>query len=106
MNTQIGIHHKNEYNRFNLVDDIIEPIRPIVDIYAYKLLESEKYFMPEHRRKLANILNHYIEYEGRRMYVANMIEEYVISYERSFKEDKNLIKFPDINLYEVSDYEV
>lgn len=23
LNTQIGIHHKNEYNRFNLVDDLI-----------------------------------------------------------------------------------
>ena len=25
LNTQIGIHHKNEYNRFNLVDDLMEP---------------------------------------------------------------------------------
>ena len=38
LNTQIGIHHKNEYNRFNLVDDLIEPIRPFVDIVANYIL--------------------------------------------------------------------
>ena len=31
LNTQIGIHHKSEYNRFNLVDDLFEPVRPIID---------------------------------------------------------------------------
>lgn len=34
LNTQIGIHHKSEYNRFNLVDDLMEPLRPLVDIVA------------------------------------------------------------------------
>ena len=43
LNTQLGIHHKNEYNRFNLVDDLIEPFRPIVDIYAYRILDDEIY---------------------------------------------------------------
>ena len=62
LNTQIGIHHKNEYNRFNLVDDLIEPIRPIVDIVAYKILEKEEYFKPEHRRILVNLLNRKINY--------------------------------------------
>ena len=32
LNCQIGIHHKNEYNRFNLVDDLMEPLRPILMI--------------------------------------------------------------------------
>lgn len=41
LNTQIGIHHKNEYNRFNLVDDLMEPLRPMIDIVAY---ESMKMF--------------------------------------------------------------
>ena len=77
LNTQIGIHHKNEYNRFNLVDDLIEPFRPIVDVYAYKLLDGEEYFKVEHRRKLVNILNHYIKYNGKRMYLCNAMEEYI-----------------------------
>lgn len=77
LNTQLGIHHRNEYNRFNLVDDLIEPFRPIVDIYTCRLLMGEEYFKSEHRHKLANIFNHKIEYKGRRMYLCNAMEEYV-----------------------------
>ena len=31
----LGIFHKNEFNAFNLADDLIEPFRPIVDFYVY-----------------------------------------------------------------------
>ena len=30
----IGIHHKSELNSYNLVDDFIEPFRPIVDLWV------------------------------------------------------------------------
>ena len=32
----LGIFHKNEYNSFNLVDDLMEPFRPLMDAYIYK----------------------------------------------------------------------
>ena len=32
LNSQLGIHHKNEFNRFNLIDDLMEPIRPFIDL--------------------------------------------------------------------------
>ena len=63
LNSQLGIHHKNEYNRFNLIDDLIEPIRPIVDIFAYRLLEGKDFFQIEDRRQLINIVNHKIMYK-------------------------------------------
>lgn len=31
-----GIHHCNELNAFNLVDDLIEPFRPVVDLLVVK----------------------------------------------------------------------
>ena len=30
----IGLHHRSELNNFNLADDLIEPFRPIVDLYV------------------------------------------------------------------------
>ncbi len=80
LNTQIGIHHRNEYNRFNLVDDLMEPFRPMVDIYAYEILEGEEYFKIGHRRELVNVLNHTIRYMGKEMYLCNAMEEYVQQY--------------------------
>ncbi|MEG0577135.1 MAG: type II CRISPR-associated endonuclease Cas1, partial [Bacilli bacterium] len=33
--TQLGIHHRNEYNEFNLSCDLMEPFRVIIDNYVY-----------------------------------------------------------------------
>jgi CRISPR-associated protein Cas1 len=97
LNTQIGIHHKSEYNRFNLVDDLMEPLRPIVDIVAYESMKNDKYFTPEHRRKLVNILNLKIRYRNKKMYVCNMIENYVEQYASLIMGRTEDIVFPDIN---------
>ena len=97
LNTQIGIHHKSEYNRFNLVDDLMEPIRPIVDIVAYNSMKDDAYFTPEHRRKLVNILNMKIMYRNKKMYVCNMIENYVEQYASLVMERVDNIIFPDVD---------
>jgi len=99
LNTQIGIHHRNEYNRFNLVDDLIEPMRPIVDSYVYKLMENEEYFKPEHRRKLVNMLNHRIRYNGKSMFLCNMIEEYIETVAAYFAGKDVNIEFPYVDNY-------
>ena len=43
LNPLIGIFHKNEYNQFNLVDDLMEPFRQIVDVWVYQNLRDEEY---------------------------------------------------------------
>lgn len=101
LNTQIGLHHKNEYNRFNLVDDIMEPIRPFVDIKAYKLLENEEYFKPEHRHALINILNDKILYKNKKMFFCNMLDEYVSQIAAYIQERIDEICFPNVNNMEV-----
>lgn len=97
LNTQIGIHHKNEYNRFNLVDDLLEPLRPMVDIVAYTLMRDDTYFTPEHRRRLVNILNMKINYRNKKMYVCNMIENYVEQFAAFLMGKCDNIIFPDID---------
>lgn len=101
LNTQIGIHHKNEYNRFNLVDDLIEPIRPFVDIYAYNLLKDEEYFKPEHRHRLVNLLNHKVRYNSRNMYFSNMLEEYTEQYSSYLSNNRKDIIMPDVDGYDM-----
>lgn len=97
LNTQIGIHHKNEYNRFNLVDDLMEPLRPIVDIVAYTLMKEDVYFTPEHRRCLVNILNMKIYYRNKKMFVCNMIENYVEQFAAFLMGKCEKIIFPDVD---------
>lgn len=99
LNIQIGIHHKSEYNRFNLVDDLMEPIRPVVDVVAYKIMERDQYFKPEHRRQLVNVLNMKIKYRDKKMYVCNMIENYVEQFASLIMGRTTEIIFPDLNKF-------
>jgi len=99
MNTQIGIHHRNEFNRFNLVDDLMEPFRPFVDIYAYKIMGDEEYFKPEHRRKLINIVNHKIYYANKNMHLGNAIDTFVEQYAAYISGKRENIEMPLLGEY-------
>lgn len=93
-NCQLGLHHKSEYNTFNLVDDIIEPIRPIFDLYVFNLLKNNQYFLPEHRQHILNFVNHYVVYNNKKMYISNMMEEYVVQITNCIKNNVVNIIFP------------
>lgn len=99
LNSQLGIHHRNEYNRFNLVDDMIEPFRPFVDYFAYVLLEKEDYFMGEHRHQLVNLLNHKVIYKHKKMFLCNAMEEFVANVAADISGKKNSLEFPDVEKY-------
>ena len=103
LNTQLGIHHKSEYNRFNLVDDLMEPLRPMIDVTAYRILDGEPYFTAEHRRELVNVLNMKFGYRNKQMYVGNMIENYVEQYASLIMGRCENIIFPDINEFVIGE---
>ncbi len=41
LHPSIGLHHANVYNAMRLVDDLIEPFRPLVDLRVYALLQRD-----------------------------------------------------------------
>lgn len=42
LNPAYGVGHYNKLNPFCLVDDLIEPFRPIIDCYVYRLFEQNE----------------------------------------------------------------
>lgn len=52
----MGIFHSNQFNPFNLADDLIEPYRPFVDSKVLDL-DLNHDFTLKHRVELVNILN-------------------------------------------------
>lgn len=78
----LGIFHKNEYNAFNLVDDLMEPFRPILDWYIHKELLEDKtqYLTYDHRILLIDFLNQQIKVKGKKMYLNQAIGMYINSF--------------------------
>ena len=61
-NTSLGINHHNGKNYFNLSCDLIEPFRPFVDKIVYENQNHD--FNKEYKKKLINIGNEKIAYNG------------------------------------------
>jgi len=54
-----GIFHRNYFNAFNFVDDIIEPFRPFVDLHIKIMLSDieEEFLTTETKAKIINLIN-------------------------------------------------
>ena len=103
LNMHLGIHHRNEYNDYNLADDLIEPFRPIVDLYVYKLMEGEEFFTSTHRKDIINILYKHIFYEEHNIDLGQAIEVFVKTFAKLIKSREYQIEFPLVENTEFAD---
>ena len=72
--TQLGLCHRNPFNKFNLSSDFMEPFRILIDEEVYNLEGTE--FTKDHKNKLINILNKTIMIDDKNQTVANAIKIY------------------------------
>lgn len=73
--TQLGIHHKNEFNQFNLTCDLMEPFRVIIDEFVY--YNRERKFDTEYKLNIINIFNKTFKYQGKKYTLKDIIKIFV-----------------------------
>lgn len=73
--TQLGIHHKNEFNEFNLTCDLMEPFRVIIDKFVYNNLDKK--FDTDYKLDLVNLFNQRFRYNKKMYILKDIIEMYV-----------------------------
>ena len=73
--TQLGIHHKNEFNQFNLSCDLMEPFRVIVDNFVY--YNKSRKLDTDYKYDLVNLLNSYFNYSGKKYILKDIIRMFV-----------------------------
>ena len=99
LNPSLGIHHHNLENAFCLVDDLMEPFRPLVDWQVWHLSEDEEEtdwggISPEIKRTLAKVLYLDLMLEGKVSPAKTAIESLIQSFVRSLREGKVELTFP------------
>lgn len=93
----LGINHHNEYNSFNLADDLIEPWRPMVDQLSYGIIGSDFNLSMKQRRELTGILHRSCKINDKVMKISTGIELMIDSFRNSVVENQaELIKLPVI----------
>ena len=90
--TQLGLHHGNVFNRFNLSSDLMEPFRILVDRAVYE--KMPKALDREMKHRLINVLHSGIVIGGNSQTVLNGVGIYVRSlFEALCCEDPDQIRF-------------
>ena len=103
----LGVHHQSQLNAYNLVDDLIEPFRPIVDLYVYNNIfgssstELDKYI----KQGLVSLLNANVLVGGKVYACSYAIDMVVTSYVDSLSSKDNKLLLPNILEYEFHKYE-
>lgn len=90
--TQLGLHHGNVFNRFNLSSDLMEPFRILIDRAVYKAMPKE--FEKETKRSLFNVMNDRVQIGESEQTVLNAISIYTKSVLEALNSgDLTAIKF-------------
>lgn len=86
--TQLGIHHKNEFNAFNFTCDLIEPFRFIIDDYVEHVQDENNW-----KDELIGLLGKEVHIEGKNQTLTNAIQIYVQSVFSVLNGQSTRIKF-------------
>ena len=73
--TQLGIHHKNEFNQFNLTCDLMEPFRIIIDNFVY--YNQDRKLDKDYKLDIVNIFNNYFLYQNKKYILKDIIKMYI-----------------------------
>lgn len=93
--TQLGIHHKNEFNEFNLTCDLMEPFRIVIDNFVY--YNQERKLDTEYKLDIVNILNGTFKYQGKNYTLKDIIKMFV---KNTLKSINNLDNYKEFVYHE------
>ena len=89
--TELGIHHKNEFNPFNLSCDLMEPFRIIIDNFVYHNKERE--LNTDYKMDIVNIFNSKFKYNGKQYTLKDIIKLYTKNVFLYLEQEKEYIGF-------------
>jgi len=91
----LGIHHHNRSNAFCLADDLIEPLRPLVDWKVRELIgQSMLSLQPATKRELLALLQYTVQSDHIKGPLAVHIHQYVSSFVKSIQEGEDHLEIP------------
>jgi len=92
--TQIGIHHINEFNYYNLASDIMEVFRPIVDTYVLNISDYENF-----KSKVTAVLTAKAEIFGKEQFLDATVRIYVRAVLHFMEGEGEMPKLDKIHMF-------
>lgn len=89
----VGLFHHSSLNAFNLADDLIEPFRPIVDLWVATYVDEEE-MTPQVKRRLFSLVNAETKINNANYTLSYAVDLFVESLKRSLQQESNLLTLP------------
>lgn len=93
--TQLGIHHKNEFNQFNLSCDLMEPFRVIIDNFIY--YNQNRELDTQFKLDIINIFNNRCSYDNKKYILKDIIKLFV---KNALDSIEDINKYKEFCIYE------
>ena len=81
----IGLHHMSELNAFNLTDDLMEPLRPLVDLYVAQHISEDMILASREKKEMFSLLTMEMQSDGQRHAMPQAVERCVQSLARALQ---------------------
>lgn len=101
----LGLHHKSELNNFNLADDLMEPFRPIVDLYAAKNCLDIIQLSTIEKAYLLDLINTEVYSGGEKHNTAYAVERLIKSLTACLSKQKDSLVLPMLKGLDRHEYE-
>lgn len=97
LHPSLGIHHHNKYNAFQLADDLMEPLRPLIDriVKRYEL-ENESFELNQTTKGvLLSVLTDELNYQKKHFPFLVAVQHYVTNAKRFLFQETKTIAIPE-----------
>jgi CRISP-associated protein Cas1 len=96
LHPSLGVFHRNPRNSFQLVDDLMEPYRPVIDGAVHELWErGSRNVTKDEKRSLAMLMYRDRVIDGSNTPLSRCIELTASSFATALEDPKSELQFPD-----------
>jgi CRISPR-associated protein Cas1 len=97
LHPSIGIHHHNRCNGFCLADDLMEPLRPLVDVRVRRLWDAGRIILDaDAKRELLGVLTATVKLGDETGPLMVALERYVASLVRCYARQADRLEIPTL----------
>jgi CRISPR-associated protein Cas1 len=99
LNPALGIFHSYKNNYFCLIDDLMEPLRPFIDLHIKRNINSiinSKDLTSDIKKILVSIMDEKFDYNNEVLDMTNVIQRYIYSYIDYLEKKINRMDIPEL----------
>lgn len=97
MHPSVGLHHHNQYDSFCLADDLMEPLRPVVDLRVFEIagasLDTPELDWPN-KQALLEVLNWNCDIGNQHLPLLAALHQYAASLRKVFAGETKILAIP------------